>query len=92
VQILDDLHEVVVQGVSRRVKRFAKTLSPAYLEQDIQRWSRFRRPTLAGTVSHGEVMGMQNAAKQRGIREYLVVNGQMERKKGHVTLTCARCK
>jgi hypothetical protein len=36
VQISDDLQEVVILGANSRVKRFPKTLSPAYPEQDLQ--------------------------------------------------------
>jgi hypothetical protein len=61
VKITDGLREVVVQGANSRVKRSPKTLSPTYTEQDVQQRSRFRRPTLVGTVRTVQAMGMQNA-------------------------------
>jgi hypothetical protein len=90
VQISDGLQEVVkvvAQEASSRVKRSLKTLSPTYLEQDLQQRSRFRRPILVGTMRVVQAMGMWNATKQRGGRErspeqeYLIVNLRMERRK-----------
>jgi hypothetical protein len=66
VQITDGLREVVevvVHEASSHVKRSPKILSPSYPEQDLQQQSRFRRPTLGGTVRAVQVMGMRKSSR-----------------------------